>query len=66
MTTWNVGVHRPGCTLEIGQVQARTEALARCAALSRWGVSEDELQTGTVDLQQAITPADDFDVSPAL
>lgn len=63
MKTWNVRVHRSGGSVELGQVHETTEALARCAALSRFGISDDEVSE---DQRRAgIHPADDFDVSPA-
>lgn len=63
MTTWNVRVHRDGSSKTLGQVHEATEELARCAALSRYGISEAEADEGT--LHAGIYPADDFDVSPA-
>lgn len=67
MKTWNVRVRRNGRDLTLGQVHERNEALARCAALSRFGVSEDELASGEArDGAEAIFPDDDFEVLPAL
>lgn len=63
MKTWNVRVHRVGSSKELGQVHETTESLARCAALSKFGISEDEAEEGR--LRAGIYPADDFDVSPA-
>jgi hypothetical protein len=65
MKTWNVRVHRAGGSVHLGQVGGNTEDSARCAALSRWGVSDDELQAGEADAAQVILPLDDFDVSAA-
>lgn len=66
MKTWNVRVCRNGRDLTLGQVHERNEALARCAALSRFGVSEDELASGEAgDGAEAIFPDDDFEVSAA-
>lgn len=42
MKTWNVRVRRNGRDLTLGQVHERNEELARCAALSRFGISDDE------------------------
>lgn len=63
MKTWSVRVHRNGGSKAIGQVHETSEELARCAALSKYGISEDEAEEGT--LRAGIYPADDFDVSPA-
>lgn len=63
MKTWNVRVHRSGGSKELGQVHEPSEGHARCAALSKYGISEDEAEEGT--LRAGIYPADDFDVSPA-
>ena len=63
MKTWNVRVHRSGGSVELGQVHETTEALARCAALSKFGVSEDEANEDA--RRVGIYPADDFDVSPS-
>lgn len=49
MKQWNVRVVRNGHAVHIGQVAEANETLARCAALSMYGLSEDEA----------------FDVSPA-
>jgi len=41
MMTWNV--YLTGFpAVELGQVHAASEALARCAALSKYGIDEDE------------------------
>lgn len=67
MKTWNVRVCRNGRDLTLGQVRERNEELARCAALSRFGVSEDELASGEArDWAEAIFPDDDFEVLAAL
>ena len=63
MKAWNVRVHRNGATKLLGQVHETTEELARCAALSKYGISEDEAEEGT--LRAGIYSVDDFDVSPA-
>lgn len=62
-SAWRVYVHRDGCRKLLGQVNETSEELARCAALSKYGISEDEAEEGT--LRAGIYPADDFDVSPA-
>ena len=64
LKAWNVRVHRAGePSIELGQVNESTEELARCAALSKYGISEEEAEEGT--MRRGIYPADDFDVSPA-
>lgn len=63
MKTWNVRVHRAGGSTHLGQVHEVSEDLARCAALSKFGISDDETDLGTA--RAGIYPADDFDVSPA-
>jgi hypothetical protein len=42
LKTFNVYVHRAGKSVHIGQVNERSEELARCAALSKFGISDDE------------------------
>lgn len=42
MKAWNVWVCRNGCSRVIGTVSERNEVLARCAALSRFGLSDEE------------------------
>ena len=63
MSAWRVYVHRDGGRKLLGQVNETSEELARCAALSKYGISEEEAEEGT--LRAGIYPADDFDVSPA-
>ena len=66
MKQWNVLVCRDGHMVVIGQVAEQSEALARCAALSRFGVCEDEVANGEVRSPgSAIYPDEDFDVAPA-
>ncbi|EER62165.1 hypothetical protein AcdelDRAFT_0287 [Acidovorax delafieldii 2AN] len=69
MKQWNVRVMRSGSATHIGQVAEINETLARCAALSRYGVSEDEAEEfaqGCVGpCRAAIYPDEEFDVSPA-
>ena len=61
--TWNVRVHRGiHGSQDLGQVRESTEELARCAALSKFGISEEEAEDGT--LRPGIYPTDDFDVLP--
>lgn len=48
MKTWDVWVCRAGRTVAVGQVFERSEPLARCAALARFGVSEEEIAAGEV------------------
>ena len=42
MTTWNVRVHLNTGSVHLGQVGEENEELARCAALSKFGIPEDE------------------------
>ena len=69
MKQWNVRVMRRGQSVHIGRVAESTETLARCAALSRYGVSEDEVEEmkrGRTDPGSAVIyPDEEFDVSPA-
>ena len=66
MKDWNVRVLREGRPVMLGQVSERNEALARCAALHKFGVSDDELVAGEGGRDgMAIRPDDDFEVSPA-
>lgn len=43
---WNVHVIREGRSQYIGEVSESSEEMARYAALSRFGVGEDEIDTG--------------------
>lgn len=62
MKTWNVRVHRSGGSVELGQVHETAEALARCAALSKYGIHSDDDDDPQ---RKGIREGDDFDVSPA-
>ena len=66
---WNVRVMRNGHAIHVGQVAESTETLARCAALSRYGVSEDkaeEIERNRIAPRSAVIyPNEEFDVSPA-
>lgn len=67
MTRWNVRVLREGQGIHIGQVAESTEALARCAALSHYGLCEDEVETAGIRLRTAVIyPDEDFEVSMAI
>jgi len=67
MKTWNVRVRRDGSDLNLGQVHERNEELARCAALSRFGIGDDELAARQPhDGEVGILPDDEFEVSPVL
>lgn len=59
---WNVRVHLKTGSVYLGQVGEESEELARCAALSKFGISEDE---DTDPTRRGIRADDDFDVSPA-
>jgi len=58
---WGVYLLRSGERKRLGTVNETTEELARCAALSKFGISEDEAEEGTT--RAGIYPADDFEVS---
>lgn len=63
---WNVHVIREGRSQYIGEVNESSEEMARCAALSRFGVGADEIDAGEAPPRSvAIYPDDDFEVSPA-
>jgi len=66
MKDWNVWVCRGGRSLVIGKVSEQSEPLARCAALSRYGATDEEVASGEVrSVENAILPEDDFGVSIA-
>lgn len=69
MKTWNVAVTRQKQTFHLGQVQENTEALARCAALAKYGVADDdeffEVREGVPGDVLGIKSGDEFEVSPA-
>jgi len=66
MRQWNVRVRRQGRSIYLGQVAESTESLARCAALSRYGLSDDEAEaTRRQPRGASIYPDEEFDVSPA-
>lgn len=65
VSTWNVLVVRDGLAVDLGQVQESTHASERCAALSKFGVTEDEIDVAfyTPDqLARMIGPDEEFDV----
>lgn len=62
LKTFNARVHRTSGSLYIGQVNETNETLARCAALSKYGIPDDE---DTDPTRRYIRLEDDFDVSPA-
>lgn len=66
MKVWNVRVFRDGRPVVLRQVSESNETLARCAALHRFGVSDEELAVGEADADGfVILPGDEFEVSPA-
>lgn len=66
MKHWNVWVSREGRSVVVGTVSEENESQARCAALSRYAVTEEELASGAVpSMACAILPDEDFGVSPA-
>lgn len=65
MKDWRVLVDRDGGSVDIGKVSETDESLARCAALWRYGVSEEEVAVGGVRPRGArIYPDEDFEVLP--
>ena len=65
MKDWRVLVVRDGVAVDIGQVSETDEPLARCAALWRYGVSEEEITVGVARRRGArIYPDEDFEVLP--
>ena len=63
---WSVHVIRDGRSQYIGEVNESSEEMARCAALSRFGVGADEIDAGEARPRcVAIYPDDRFEVSPA-
>jgi hypothetical protein len=66
MKDWNVRVFREGRRVMLGQVSESKETLARCAALHKFGLGDDDLAMGEGGRDgMAIRPDDDFEVSPA-
>ncbi|ART57095.1 hypothetical protein CBP36_19515 (plasmid) [Acidovorax carolinensis] len=59
---WNVRVHLKTGSVHLGQVGEENEALARCAALSKFGIPEDEDADPN---RRGIRDDDEFDVTPA-
>ena len=59
---WDVRVHLKTGSIHLGQVGEESEELARCAALAKFGIPEDE---DTDPNRRGIRADDDFDVSPA-
>lgn len=63
MQDWRVRVDRAEGAVEIGVVRETSESLARCAALSRYGVSEEEVAVAGVRPRgAAIYPDESFEV----
>ncbi len=73
MKTWNVVVHRkaqPGWAVDLGQVHEDNETLARCAALHKYSIADDE---DPADIEQlphgqgprGILSDEEFSVFPA-
>jgi len=60
MKTWNVRVHLSSGSVDLGQVHEANEELARCAALSKYSIPEDEDNDPAL---RGIRVDDDFDVS---
>jgi hypothetical protein len=65
LNLFNVRVHRASGSLCIGQVSEKDEGLARLAALSHYGMAEEDVTPGSEPNGNAIFPEEEFDVSPA-
>ena len=62
---WKPGRQRSIPAQYIGEVNESSEEMARCAALSRFGVGADEIDVGeALPRCVAIYPDDNFEVSP--
>lgn len=59
MKTWRVRVHTKDGVIELGQVHEQSEKLARCAALSKYGISPDDDNDHS---RKGIREDDEFDV----
>lgn len=62
---WNVHVQKGPSSIYLGQVYEKNEELARCAALSRFGIAEDEPEAKGLSAAR-IKPDDEFSVTRAL
>ena len=60
--TWDVRVHTAEGSESLGQVRANDEEHARCAALAKFGIPEDDDHDPN---RLGIRVDDEFDVSPA-
>ena len=68
--SWNVRVHPAGGggSIELGQVHEDNEELARCAALSKFGIEGERATVHALDgnpVPRCIYEDDDFDVGLA-
>ncbi len=61
LKTWTVVVHTDSGSVTLGQVTEENEELARCAALSKYGIHDDDENDPK---QRGIRSGDDFDVHP--
>lgn len=67
MKSWKVRVHRAGVSTTLGSVTETTESLARCAALSKYAICDDDeslRRDSIANSPRGILPDDDFDVTP--
>ena len=66
MKRWSVRVNTSySRSFDLGEVFEENEELARCAALSKWSISEDEVlecESEGRDIPLGILNDDDFDV----
>lgn len=59
MKTWNVVVYRkaqPGWAVDLGQVHEENETMARCAALHKFSIADDENPAGIAQLPHGQGP----------
>lgn len=63
MRTWQVYVYRDGRSQHVGSVGESSEELARCAALSKYGASEEDLSGLEPGRKSVILPDEEFSVS---
>ncbi len=64
LTLWSVYVNRNGRPHYLGQVAESSESGARCAAVCRFGISDEEARaTGRMLPREGIYSLDDFEVT---
>jgi hypothetical protein len=63
MRAWQVYAYRDGKSQHVGSVGESSEELARCAALSKFGASEEDLPDLDPGRKSVILPDEEFSVS---